>query len=166
MSDDFVMDMGDVKEGGFEVAAPGWYRLLISSYSEDIQGNEVVVKRDDGKLPQGTKGTSWEFQIVDDDDNEGKKVWTTYWHHPSTASFWKTLYRASGSFSDEELDGTAGKMDILGERDRAVGQEVWGRLGVKTYNGKESNDIKELKHLDQRADPNAEGEESVAGMFD
>jgi len=151
MTDEFVVNFDDVEDTEFDntPVPPGWYRVMVDSYSEEYgNGNEIVIKRKDGKLPEGTKGTSWAFKIVDDDKHDGRMIWATYWHHGKTVGFWKTLYKASGVFVDGEL---AEDMDLLNERERVVGAEMWAQLKVtKSKDYEPKNDIRTLKHLDER----------------
>lgn len=149
MSDGFVLNLEDVEDKQFDVMPRGWYRVAVTNWSEEINGNPVVIKNEGSKLPVGTKGTNWEFTVVDDEKYETWKLWASYWHHIQTAGFWKALYKASGAFSDEELKQD---MDMLEERDRIIGCEMWAQVSVKKYKGEDQNTIKALKHLSERED--------------
>lgn len=149
MSDSFVMDMDEVEDNSFDLMPTGWYKAVVSGWSEEINGNEIVVKKADGKLPQGTRGTSWEFTFIETDKFDGRKIWTTYWHHANTASFWKQLYKAT------DVQGTSGTVDLLELRDDALGEEVWLQVGVQKSPGYDPrNNVKGIKHLSEREDPN------------
>lgn len=165
MSEDtFVMNMDEVEDKTFgDIIPNGWYKAVVTNYSEERHnGSEVIVKNAGGKLPQGTKGTEWMFTLVETPDAkfDGWKLWTTYWHHGNTASFWKGLYKAAGVEA-------VGKVDLLELRDEALGEELWIRVGSKTSPGYDpQNVVKGLKHLSERKDPNASSSSSDEDDFE
>ncbi len=154
MSDEsFVFNLGEVETPDYDLMPSGWRKFVISKYNtEKSDGTPIQVNKDGGKLPQGTGGTNWEFTVIDDENYDGRKVWETYWHHANTMGFWKSLYRAADAFTDEELES---EIDILEERDRIVGCEFWGQVGIKKGSGgyDDQNTIKSFKKLSEREAP-------------
>lgn len=155
MTDEFIVDMSDVDDydgNDFTPLPRGVYRVMVESYTEDRE-----VKNAGGKIPKGTKGTNFAFIVVDDENYEGRKLWASYWHHPVTAGFFKQLYKASGAFSDDEFQGS---MDILENRDRIIGQELYVKVAIRPAKGEysASNDVKAFIHVDDHKEaPTASG---------
>lgn len=73
--DEGFLDFSDVEElTGVEALPAGWYPLEITGWKP------MEVKKVDGAMPAGTKGTQFEFTVTDDHPRAGAKVWNTYWH--------------------------------------------------------------------------------------
>lgn len=135
--DDLMIDFTDVQEKSFEPIPPGWYELEIVNYETRHTKNAGK------KLPAGTPGTNWEFEVTDEGKFEGRKVWTNHWHHPETLGFMKSLLRATDAFTEEQLAGPMkGSMrdDVIGCRVRA---KVIVRKGTGGYS--DSNEINAFK---------------------
>lgn len=145
MTDDFgVVDLSEVSDlQDFSDPVPaGWYQCMIEKWDDDRE-----VNKEGGKIPKGTKGTNFTFKVVEGEHTE-RRFWANYWHYAKSAAFFKSLYKASGMFTDDELNGP---MDILGERDRLVGAELWVRVNKVGPRGDygAKNDVKMYKHLDE-----------------
>lgn len=146
MEETFVVNMDDVETFDNTAVPAGWYRCIVRQWSV-----EQEVKNKGGKIPQGTKGTQFVFEVVEDEANDGKYIgrrfWANYWHHPITAGFFKSLYQASGAFDPEEL---AGQQDLLGMRDRVVNAELWVKVTVQKATDRydASNNVKGFKSLE------------------
>jgi len=129
--DSFVLNLEEQEIRGFEPLPSGWYRVMVDGWSEEYgNGNPIAIKKEDGEIPKGTKGTGWQLNVVDDSDYEGRVLFNNMWHHPSSGGFWKAFYKATGVFSEEELSKP---MDILAQRDRIVdvGAEMYCRVKVR-----------------------------------
>lgn len=133
--DDLTVDFTDVQGGDFDAIPSGKYHIAITDYSTTETKNA-------GKLPVGTPGINWEF-TVQEGPFENRKLWTNHWIHPNTLGFLKGMLKASGKFSDEELEGQLPK----GWYDRAVGAELVAKVGTREYNGNDVNDIKGFKPM-------------------
>lgn len=124
--DDVFLDFSDVEDApGFEPLAAGWYPVVVTGWKEQ------TVKNVGGKLPAGTKGTQFEFTVMDGHEKARRKVWNTYWHSKAQLPYLKAFLRATGQFTDEHLSSglTYDQM-----RDGAVGGELLARLTIQPGN--------------------------------
>jgi len=150
--DSFVVNLKEAETPVYKPIKPGWYRVMVTAWSSSwpSSGKPVITTKPDGKMPQGTRGTVWQFQVVDDEQYEGKSITYSLWHHPQSVGYWKTLYMATGLWSEDELDED---LNILAMRDEIVdnGVEMAVRLGVRKGNEEygPSNVVRGFKHLDE-----------------
>ena len=148
--EEFVLELDEIETGPRPPVPGGWYRAMITKYETQWQSGDPIVtgNKPGAKLPKNTRGTQWIFTIVDDDEYEGRTFRSVYWHHASTGSFWKVLYKATGLFTEEQLNS---RMNMLAHRDEILNSEVKMRLIVKGKDSDEygkQNEIKAIKHLD------------------
>lgn len=110
--DAFSVDFTDVDgAGGFTALPRGQYLLEVVDW-------EVTETKNAGKLPAGTQGIKWEFNVVENPDYEDRKLWTSHWLAASTMPFLKGFLEATGVYEEGELDGPLG--DIREHADRVV----------------------------------------------
>ena len=133
--DDLVVDLSDVKGGDFDAIPAGAYPVTISDWSTTATKNE-------GKLPAGTPGINWEFTVTDG-QYENRKLWTNHWIHPNTMGFLKGLLKATGRYTDEELEGNLGSLSAVA--DKVLGAEVTAVVIVRKYQGDDRNEIKKFR---------------------
>lgn len=137
--DEGFLDFSDVAEAtGIEALPAGWYPLEITGWKA------MEVKKVDGAMPAGTKGTQFEFTVIDH-ERAGAKVWNTYWHWQKGLPFFKGLATTSGQFKPEQLVGV--KYGDL--RNGMIGGKVMGLLTVqKSDQYGDSNRLKNIKPID------------------
>jgi hypothetical protein len=97
MTDFTGIDFTDVQGGQFDALPSGRYAVRVTDWSETETKNA-------GKLPAGTPGINWEF-TVQEGEYEGRRLWTNHWLHPNTLGFLKSMLKATGKFTDDQLDG-------------------------------------------------------------
>lgn len=155
MSDDedFTLDFTGVKAAtGPQPVPSGWYKVEVTNYEDQEMQN------DGKKLKAGTKGTSWEFTIAEG-EYENRKFWTNHWHAASSLPFMKALFRASGAFTDDELEGSLS----LDDRGSVEGQELWVKVKLvpETPQWSAKNDVKDYKKLDEYQPPSTDNDDSL-----
>jgi hypothetical protein len=118
-----------------------------------VTGYEMREVKNDGKVPKGTPMINWEFTIISSSDGdtkyENRKVWMNTVIHERSLFNLKGLLRASGTFSNEQLEG---ELDF--EPEEIVNSTVIGVIAQRTYNGDLVNDVKRTLPLgaDEAAD--------------
>jgi len=142
MSDEFTLDMSDVKASSFDALPTNWYLCVVTG-AED---SNPTKGGPGAKLPAGTPGTNWEF-TVDEGEYENRRVWTNHWHHPNTLGFMKTLLIECGAYTKEDFPK---KLDIRDARDKAMDQPVWVKIKYKAAKGDydEGNDVVGFRSVD------------------
>lgn len=142
--DDLTVDFtgSETYDGDFEPIPGGWYKCVVSDWES------VEVKKTDGKFPMGTKGTKWEL-TVDEGEYENRKVWVTYWHHPTSLPFFKGFLVATEKYNEDDLSGAVNINDI---RDGAVGQTLMVKVGVRPKRGEyeASNEVRATKRVGEK----------------
>jgi hypothetical protein len=145
MSDDFVVDFSDTEAmgGGFDPIPAAWYAVAIADY-------DTTETRNEGKIPQGTPGINWMFE-VDGGEYDTRKLWTNHWLHPKTLGFLKGLLLATGRFTEEELNQPLTLDAVYEMCDRAVGAKVAARVKLRKANDQYDarNEIGAIKALEE-----------------
>jgi hypothetical protein len=136
------LNLADVEDRSFEALPAGRYRLKIADY-------EMREVKQDGKLPKGTPMINWEFNVVcnakdGDDKYANRKLWMNSIIHERTLFNLKGLLRATGRFTDEDLEG---ELDF--EPEDVLGYEVIGVVAQREYNGDMVNDVKRVVALSE-----------------
>jgi len=112
--DDFSVDFTDVEAaGGFTPLPRGQYLLEVVDW-------EITETKNAGKLPVGTQGIKWEFNVVENEQYEDRKLWTSHWLAASSMKYLKGFLEATGVYEEGELDAPLG--DIRQHADRVVAE--------------------------------------------
>jgi hypothetical protein len=133
------INLTDVDDRSFEALPAGRYVLKITDY-------EMKETSGSGKLGKGVPMINWEFTVQSDvkgdDKYKNRKLWMNTVIHETTLFSLKGLLRASGAYTDADLQG-----EIDFEPDEVVGADVIGVVAQREYNGDMVNDVKRVKAL-------------------
>jgi hypothetical protein len=151
--DDFSVDFTGVEAmgAGFEAKPNGWYKCTITKIGKTETKNA-------GKLPAGTPGANVEFTVIcgpngPDEKYQGQKIWSNYWLHPNNIGFLKGLLRASGEFTEEELNGP-----LPGTwTKRVIDKVVMVKNSQRTYQGEQRDNVNGLKSVAEYEESKREG---------
>jgi hypothetical protein len=131
------INLTDIDDRSFEALPASRYILKVT----DFEMREV---RNDGKVPKGTPMINWEFTVQSDRQGDTKyqnrKVWMNTVIHERSLFNLKALLRATGAFTDEQLEG---ELDF--DPDEIVGSEVIGVVSQREYppgSGEMTNDVR------------------------
>jgi hypothetical protein len=135
------INLTDVQDRSFEALPAGKYVVKITDWemreTKDNPGN---------KLPAGTPMVNWEFTVLreagGDTKYENRKLWMNSILHEKTLFNLKALLRATGNFSDGDLEG-----EIDFEPAEQVGAEMIAVVTQREYNGDTTNDVKRVMGL-------------------
>ena len=140
-SEDVFLDFSDIDAvTGFEPLAPGWYPVVITGF------RAMEVTKLDGTLPAGTKGTNFEFTVMEGHPNQNRKFFNSYWHSKSNLPYLKGLAITSGKFTADTLN----KVSYDQLRDGLIGSEFMARVTVVPENKgfAASNKLVKIKEYD------------------
>ncbi|MEA3272453.1 MAG: DUF669 domain-containing protein [Patescibacteria group bacterium] len=118
----YEVNWDDHNEEGFSVIPKGDYSLFIRD------GEEKFTKT------QGDVMWIFEFEIIDNAEHDGKKIWAMFVHNKGGFGNLKKLYSVCG-------------YDVKGQPlaqinlDDLIGQKVNAEVIIEEYNGKERNKI-------------------------
>lgn len=136
--DALSINFADVTEVSFDPIPAGTYRMEITGVEER------AVKNEGGKNPVGTPMLNWEF-TVKDGEYDGRHVWMNTVLAGGGLGQLKSLIRATGRFTDDDLNGD---LDIDPEND-IVGAEVAVTVRIrKSSEYGDSNDVRSVKSLE------------------
>jgi len=134
------IDLTGVEDRSFEALPAGRYKVKLTDYEmRETKGAEGA------KLPKGTPMINWEFTVVSDtkgdEQYKNRKLWSNSIIHPTTMFNLKRLLKASGLYSEEDLQG-----DLDFDPEEIVGnsEEMVAVVSQRTYNGDQVNDVKRL----------------------
>lgn len=139
------VNLANIEEKSFEAIPAGPYHVKITDYEM-----QETKDKPENKLPAGTPMISWEFTVIrqhktGDDKYANRKLWMRTIIHEKTLFNLKGLLRATGQYSDEDLESEA--LDF--EPDEVVGAEVVAIVAQREYNGDMTNDVKRVKSLSE-----------------
>lgn len=152
--DDLAIDFTDVEgAGGFTPLPSGRYLLQVTDWEL------TEVKKEGGKLPAGTPGIRWEFDVVDG-EHENRKLWNSHWLSASSLPYLKGFLAATGEFTEEELNGSLGSAKALAERVLEAQAKVCAKVGLQR-NNPEYNEIKNFMPASEYKGASAEASPSM-----
>jgi hypothetical protein len=126
---DMKLNLSGVKANDFDALPTGKYHVKLTDWDQTETQNA-------GKLPAGTPGINAEF-TVQDGPNENRRLWNNFWIAESTLGFLKSFLKASGQFTEDELNSEEFSFDW----DDLVGVDLVVKVGVRKYNGEDRNNI-------------------------
>jgi hypothetical protein len=146
------LNFAGVGDGGFDAIPAGFYVVAVTGY------DEVETSESAKKLGPGVPGINWEF-TVQEGEYQGRKLWTNTYFHQSTLPMLKGLLKASGLFTDEQLNG-----QINFEPDMLMRARLGVKVRVRNYNNEDRNDIQRFLTEDEALEK-ASGATSGAASF-
>lgn len=133
------INLTDVDDRSFEALPAGRYILKVTDY-------ELRETKGEGKLGKGVPMINWEFTVQSDvkgdETYKNRKLWMNTVIHETTLFSLKALLRASGAYTDADLQG---ELDF--EPDEVLGSDVVGVVAQREYNGDKVNDVRRVKAL-------------------
>lgn len=154
--DELSIDFTDVEGvAGFTALPNGQYLLQVVDW-------ELAATKGgpDAKLPEGTPGLKFEFDVVENEEYADRKLWNTFWLAASSLPYLKGFLAATGEFTTEELDGPLGNARELGDRVVASEARVTANV-VKQKNNPQYNNISAFLPASEYKGPAAKRDTSM-----
>jgi hypothetical protein len=145
--EEFSVNFAEVSEG-FGVIPAGWYAVRIDNY-------ETRKTNADAKKYPNCPMINWTFKVTGD-FMKGRNVWGNTLIHPDQLGNIKSMLRATGQFTDEELNAS----DFTIRPKDYINMELAVKVRIRQYNNEDRNDVQSYKAISDVAEEDWATEDS------